>query len=204
LRLSAARNNVANVLRQQEKYDEAEPLHRAVLASLQARYPQGHPFVARSMCNLAMTLAAEKKYDDAMATYESAIALLRRLYAPKEHFDIADALGDLARVQGELGRDSDAEVSLREAVSILNKVTPARHPAQISATCQLAECLARQRKFDDAEKFWSQALDDMAANSSVTAAQRQALIDKVIAVYNNARRSEDAARWRERATSQNP
>lgn len=201
LRRAAARNNLANVLRDQGKPGEAELLHREVLAMLTARYPDGHPYVARSMCNLGSTLAAERRFDDAEAQYQAAVDLLRRIYAPKEHFDVADALGDLANVQSEAGRADKAEASLRDALAILGRVTPAGHPAQIAATAQLAECITRQKKFEQAEKLWQQVTEQMKDNAAVSESQRQAMIARIAKCYEAASHPEDAARWRTRLAS---
>jgi serine/threonine protein kinase/Tfp pilus assembly protein PilF len=200
-RLPAARNNLANVLRMLGKHDEAEPLHREVLRTLQARYPDGHRNVARSTCNLAITLAAQGKYDESVSLYRSAIEQLRRLHAPADHFDTADALGDLAAVQSSAGRHADAEASLREALTIIQKVMPAGHPARIAAASRLAECLARQKKFDQADALWTLACDQMKENPAVTAGQRQTLIERIIQCYEDASRQEDAARWRNRLST---
>ncbi len=197
-RICASKNNIANVLRRQKKYDEAEPLHREVLAMLEAQYPQGHPYVARSMCNLANTLAAQQKTDAAVTMYVSAIDMLRRLHQPREHFDTADALGDLAAVQTSAGRHADAEVSLREAIAIIENIMPEQHPARLAATSRLAECVARQGKFDDAEQLWSRIVDQMEENPAITPQQRSGMIEHIAKTYEDAGRADDAGRWRSR------
>ncbi len=198
IRLAAARNNLANVLSRQSRFDEAEPLHREILRALQARYPAGHAYVARSMCNLAKTLAAQKKYDEGEGLYRSAVEMQRRLHAPNEHFDTADALGDLAKLQSSMGHDTEAEASLREAFRILQKVTPPKHMTQISATSRLAECVAKQSKFEEAERLWLAAYEMMAGNPAVTDKQRQVMVAGIVECYDGAGRVDDAARWRER------
>lgn len=197
-RLAATRNNLANVLRRQERYAEAEPLHRQVLAALQAQFPDGNGYVARSMCNLAGTLSAQGKHDEAESLCRAAVDLQRRLHAPRDHFDIADALGDLAKTQAGAGRLADAESSLRDALAILERIMPEGHPALVAATCQLADCLARQEKFDLAEELWRRAVQNLEGNPAVTDSQRRVVISGIVDRYEGAGRSRDAARWRKR------
>jgi CHAT domain-containing protein len=74
----------------------------------EARFPQGHPYLAESLNNLGSTLEDLGDYDKAQPYYEQALAMRQRLYPrarfPQGHPDLAISLsnlGYLLRVTGK-------------------------------------------------------------------------------------------------------
>ena len=58
-------NNLANVLSDQGKYEEAEEMHRQVLAVKETVLGKEHPDTLTSMNNLAEVLSNQGKYEEA-------------------------------------------------------------------------------------------------------------------------------------------
>ena len=58
-------NNLAMVLRNQGKYEQAEEMHRQVLKLSETVLGKEHPSTLTSMNNLAMVLSNQGKYEQA-------------------------------------------------------------------------------------------------------------------------------------------
>jgi CHAT domain-containing protein len=112
-------NNLAEALRKQEKYADAETLHREALAMRRRLYgKQHHPYLAGSLNNLGIVLQAQGKYAEAEALHREALAMIRRLYAQQDHPDLATSLQNLATVLQQQGKYADAEKPYREALAM--------------------------------------------------------------------------------------
>jgi tetratricopeptide (TPR) repeat protein len=111
------------------RYDEAERLHRQVLATAQAHLGRRHPITALILGNLA--------------------GLLRK------KADIARDQGDAPRSQRLY---QEAEQTLREALDI-GRSSPLRwHPQMIEALNQLADHLRNRGDVQEAERLYREAL----------------------------------------------
>ena len=72
---AASYNNLAETLRAQGKYAEAEAMHRRALAIHLKALGEDHPDTATSYNNLAVTLRAQGKYAEAEAMHRRALAI---------------------------------------------------------------------------------------------------------------------------------
>jgi hypothetical protein len=64
-RVAGGYNNLAKLLRNQRKYDQAEPLYRRAIEINQTVLGNDHPHLATSYNNLALLLKHQGKYDGA-------------------------------------------------------------------------------------------------------------------------------------------
>jgi tetratricopeptide (TPR) repeat protein len=140
-------NNLAELLRVQGKYDEAEPLCRQSLAirrkvcaihlTASSRdhsckvLGEEHPDVATSLNNLAVLLKTQGKYDEAEPLYRQSLAIDRKVSAFMSvwlfHRTSCQVYGD-------------------------------EHPDVAGDLNNLAELLKAQGKYDDAEPLYQQSL----------------------------------------------
>ena len=74
----ATRNNLAAALYAQEKFAEAEKLHRATLDGAEKVFGPAHPDVFLSCANIAMCLQAQGKKSEALAFARRALAGWRK------------------------------------------------------------------------------------------------------------------------------
>ncbi len=148
--LAVSMNNVATLLLDLRRFDEAEPLFRESLDIRRALLGDEHPQVATAIHNLGAVLKDLGRDDAAIARYEEALAMRRRLLGD-EHLDIALSLSSIALLFHERGRCADALPRLEQAIPIWRKGLGAEHGLVYKTRGLRGDCLARLRRFADAE-----------------------------------------------------
>ena len=150
-------NGLAEVLRTQGRYGEAEPLHRQALAIRQKVLGTEHPDTALSLNNLAAVLDAQGRYGEVEPLYRRALAIKEKVLGA-EHPDTALSLNNLAGVLDAQGRYGEAELLFRQALTIWRKVLGAEHPDTALSLNNLAVVLDAQGRYGEAELLHRQAL----------------------------------------------
>ena len=92
-------NNLADLLQDTNRLDEAEPLYRRALAICEASYGPDHPNVAIGLNNLASLLRATNRLAEAEPLYRRALAIDEASYGP-DHPNVATA-STISRVCSE-------------------------------------------------------------------------------------------------------
>ena len=77
---------MANLYKNQGKYEEAEPLYQRALAIKERVLGEEHPDTAGSLNNLALLYADQGKYEEAEPLYQRALAIYERVLG-EEHPD---------------------------------------------------------------------------------------------------------------------
>ncbi|KAJ6438801.1 3-hydroxyacyl-CoA dehydrogenase, NAD binding domain [Purpureocillium lavendulum] len=77
----ACSNNLAEALRGQGKYDEAEALHRKTLSLKRMVYGHTHPSTLASMNNLALVIDSQGRHEEAESIYREIIHYMMDLFA---------------------------------------------------------------------------------------------------------------------------
>jgi tetratricopeptide (TPR) repeat protein len=151
-------NNLANSLRLDRKFDEAEALHRMVLA----RRENGKPGRESADClvsrrNLAWTLEGAGRYDAAVKEYELLFDAQLRLFGA-EHPDTLQTRADLAGVYFAQEKYAEAEERYRIVLPILRKTLGAWHIQTVTARRALADVWMHQDRYAEAEKTYRSVL----------------------------------------------
>jgi tetratricopeptide (TPR) repeat protein len=110
-------NNLASVLREQGRLDEAEPLLREALALRIQVYGSDHPRVAVSHYNLGRLLRARGRTDEGITHLRTTLDIDRRAYGALHPEIGADAF-QLGSALVDAGRCAEAHVVLAEADSV--------------------------------------------------------------------------------------
>jgi CHAT domain-containing protein len=141
-------------------YEQALAMYRRLYP--EAKYPAGHPHLARSLNNLGGVLQAMGRPEPALGYYEQALAMRRRLYPeakyPAGHPHLARSLGNVGFVLQAMGRSEAALGYQEQAVAMSSRLA---HELGGSAT--ESEALAFQRSLPRALDGFlsiSQALSD--------------------------------------------
>ena len=90
-------NNLAQLLQDTNRLEEAEPLMRRALAIDEKSYGPEHPNVAIRLNNLAQLLQATNRLEEAEPLMRRALAIDEKSYGP-EHPDVARDLNNLAQL----------------------------------------------------------------------------------------------------------
>ena len=99
--------NLAILLREQGKYDEAEPLYRRALAGKEEALGPAHPDTLGTVEGLAILLKQQGKYDEAEPLYRRALAGNEEALGPV-HPDTLRTVNNLALLLDAKGEDAAA------------------------------------------------------------------------------------------------
>ena len=105
-------NNLAELLRAQGKYSEAEPLYRRSLQIIEKAFGPNNANVATALNNLAMIYHAQGKYTEAEPQFKRSLEIYEKVLGP-EHPDVAQSLYNLADLYFEQGKYDEAEEHYR-------------------------------------------------------------------------------------------
>ena len=115
-------NNLAALLQDTNRLEEAEPLMRRALAIDEQSYGPDHPNVARDLNNLAQLLQATNRLPEAEPLMRRALAIDEQSYGP-EHPDVATGLNNLAQLLKATNRLRRAEPLSRRHLEIFLEFT---------------------------------------------------------------------------------
>lgn len=126
-RVATTLHNLAEYFRLQDRYDEAESMHKRALTIRVNALGPVHPDVGESLHNLALVHKAQGRYDEAESTFERAIAIDEKALG-REHLDVATDFDGLAGLYQAQGRYDEAEQMYERALSIKKKTLGPEHP----------------------------------------------------------------------------
>ncbi|XRB17491.1 EF-hand domain-containing protein [Pseudoscourfieldia marina] len=150
--------DVAELLRNQGKYADAEPLYREALDGHRRELGDAHLDTLASINNLANLLSDQGKYADAEALYREALNGLRRVLGDA-HPATLQSINNLALLLQNQGKYADAEPLYREALDGKRRELGDAHPSTLLSINNLALLLQNQGMYADAEPLYREALD---------------------------------------------
>lgn len=132
--------NLASLLKDQGKLNEAEPLYRELLARRREQLGDSHPDTLTAMTVLASVLQKQRNLIEANSLCRE--ALDRRKQNPGEfHVAALDAMTMLASILKEQGNRDGAKSLYREALRLGQQLSD-NHPAILEAEVGLASLLS--------------------------------------------------------------
>ena len=105
---SALLNNLASLLKDQGKLDEAEPLYSEALAAKREVLGERHPDTLAGMNKLASLLRSQGKLDEAEPLYREALAAMMEVLGER-HPDTLEGMHNLAILLEDQGKLDEAE-----------------------------------------------------------------------------------------------
>jgi len=118
---------------------------------------------------------------------------LRRRILPENHEDIAVSHDFLATALIERGEFTEAERHARDCLAIREKTMP-RHWLRHGAAIRLAEALARQGRFDEAEPMLLNAIQEIKPPG--VSRRKHEAVRQIIKLYEAWGKADQAAPWR--------
>jgi tetratricopeptide (TPR) repeat protein len=162
--LWAARLYLADILRDERKYSQADPLMRESVAAFLAM-GEGTS-TGYALMNSAYLLDLEGRYSEAEQQARHALQIFRNSY-PKGHPWTAGALAILGLTLNKTGRATQAEALLRESLEIRTRLLGKKHYLTAFTQGVLGDCLAMQGRYAEAEPLLKDAY------STLTSIQRE-------------------------------
>ena len=151
-------NNLAGILRDEGRDQEAENISRAALGTSRRVLGQRDPDTLRLMVTLGGALYQQGHYAEAETLFRESFETQRVVLGP-EHPDTLGSMNDLAAAYYQEARYPEAEQLDRESLQIRRRVLGQDHPNTLASMMNLANALNQQGHFPEAEAISREALN---------------------------------------------
>ncbi|HJT96742.1 MAG TPA: tetratricopeptide repeat protein, partial [Rhodanobacteraceae bacterium] len=146
--VARAHNDLAVVLAQRNRLDDAEREMRRALALRERLLGRQHPAVADSHWNLGATLRRMNRLDEAQSQYRDALAIFRDTLGD-DSVEVARVYNGLGALAGARRDDAASEGFLREALRRYEKTLGPTHPDVGMTLNNLAVAQRRLGRIDE-------------------------------------------------------
>ncbi len=150
-------NNLARLLKDTNRVEEAEPMMRRALAIDEKSYGPEHPEIVIDLNNLALLLKDTNRVEEAEPLMRRALAIDEKSYGP-EHPEIVIDLNNLALLLKDTNRVEEAEPMMRRALAIDEKSYGPEHPDVARDLNNLALLLKDTNRLEEAEPLMRRTL----------------------------------------------
>jgi tetratricopeptide (TPR) repeat protein len=145
----ATRHNLANVLAEQGRYDQAAAEYRAVLTARIQMLGAQHPHTMNTRHGLANVLRQQGRYEQAAAEYQAVLTAQTETLGA-DHPHILATRHGLAIALGNQGRNEQAAAEYQAVLTAQTDTLGAQHPHTLATRHNLANVLADQGRYDRA------------------------------------------------------
>ncbi len=145
-------NNLANLLREKESYEEAGTLHRQALAMRRKLFGDASPSVAMNLHDLAVLSYLEGRYTEAEKTERQAIDIFQKAFEP-DHWRIQRSRSQLGACLTKLKRYQEAEEQLLPAYAGLKATRGEKNDFTRTAVSHLIQLYRSWGKPERAEPY---------------------------------------------------
>jgi len=149
-------NNLADLLRETQRTDEAEPLMRRALAIEEKAHGSAQS-TAACLVSLGSLLRETHRYEEAEQFIRRALAIDEKIHGP-DHPEVATDLNNLAHVLIATDRFVEAEPLLRRGVMIDEKWSAPNDPSLAVGLCNLAGLLLSTNRVAEAAPMAKRAV----------------------------------------------
>ncbi|OON65487.1 tetratricopeptide repeat protein [Hymenobacter sp. CRA2] len=149
--------DIADRLRKNSLFQEAESLLRRALAITEKMNGPDHPLVATSLNNLGLLLRDTNRLAEAEPLLRRALAIAEASYGP-DHPAVAIRLNNLGLLCRDTNRLAEAEPLMRRALAIDEASYGPDHPAVATSLNNLAMLLQETNRLAEAEQLIRRAL----------------------------------------------
>ncbi len=156
--LALVQNELANLYRQQGKYEEAEPLYKRSLEIYEKSLGPDHPSVAISLGTLAQLYKQQGKHEEAKPLLTQALDIFETVLGNKHPY-VATTLAELAGLYEQQGKYEEAEPLYLRDLEITEKTLGPDHPSVATTLGNLAGLYRQQGKYEEAKPLYKRALD---------------------------------------------
>jgi tetratricopeptide (TPR) repeat protein len=150
--------NVASVLSDQGKYEEAEMIYRQTLKLQRKVLPQTDPAILVTLNGLGTVLGEQSKHEEAEIIHRQTLELRRKVLGEEDHA-ILTSMNNLAATLFRQGKYEEAETMQRQTLELQRKVLGEVDPDTLLSMNNLASTLNRQGRYEEAEILHRQTLE---------------------------------------------
>ena len=185
-------------LQERAQYVEAEPLHKRALAIYEKALGAGHPYIARSLNNLAALYDSQGRYEEAEPLLKRSLAIYEKALGAGHPFT-ATSLNNLAALYDSQGRCEEAESLLKRALAIREKAFGAKHPDTARSLNNLAALYYSQGRYEEAKPLLKRALAIREKALGAEHPDTASSLNNLAALYDSQGRYEEAESLYKRA-----
>lgn len=150
-------NNLAAVLRQQQKYSEAIQLYNEALKIFEKTYTKEHPSIATTLNNLAIVYSDLEEYAHALDCYYQALSIREKILG-LNHPDTAKTYVGIAEIYG-MQNDYEKSILLyKRALDIYNNALGTENPYVMEINVKIASLYQKQKNYKKALNYYDKAL----------------------------------------------
>ena len=150
--------DLAWVLYEQGRYQDAERLERATLQIRLRALGAEHPDTLKAMNGLGVILSAEAKYPEAEKLFRESLAIKRRVLGPENAATIV-TMGNLASTLDEEWNLPEAEKLQRDTLELKRRILGPQHPSTFGSMNAVAWDLYKEGRLAEAEKWLRDTLE---------------------------------------------
>lgn len=147
---------LADILRQQGKFKEAEPYLKSAVTSLEKSKPDSRELAA-SINNLGALYFWIGDYQKSEPLLKEGLKLRERLCG-SDHIDVANSLGDLAALNYQKGYYKESQSLFEKSLAIREKKLGKNHPLTASTMSNLGNVYASTNQLSKAKVILSKAV----------------------------------------------
>lgn len=195
--------NLASVLADAGQLDEAEQLARQALELRSRVLGEAHEETMWSKEDLAKVLQERVESGDA-ASFVEAQQLYRQVFTycrenslPRDGW-IIRTLADYCQLLTDAGRGPEAETFFRDFLAMIEQQFPERRAVAANTRSLLGSALTHEKRFAEAEPLLTASYEEIDRAPSTTPKIRAAAVQRVIALYEQWGRADQAATWRQK------
>jgi tetratricopeptide (TPR) repeat protein len=188
-------------LYRQNRFVEALPLAKKVLAILERAFGADHPNTATALNLLALLYYNQGNYAEADPLVKRAMSINEKSLRP-DHQATTSSFSDLAGwILQKLESYSDAELLLKRAIDIYEKALGSEHPYTAIALTNLADLYLKQGRYTDAELQLKRAIDIYEKALGSAHPYTATALNGLAVLYENELRYQEAETFFKRATA---
>jgi tetratricopeptide (TPR) repeat protein len=144
---------LGNLMIQLAQYDEAEDLHKILLAQTNDEREKGDIYY-----QLGCVKNGQGKYTEAITSYENSLQIREKIYTT-QHSDVAECYNDIGVVHKNMGKYSKAFSYYEKALEIRQKTLPLNHPDLATSYSNIGTVYDKMGDYSKAFSYYEKALE---------------------------------------------
>lgn len=157
--IAVAQNIMADLLRRQGRFADADPYIRAARDSFIRKFGADNGNSVSMTTNLAVNLDAMGRFSDAEPLFRQAISGWDKVYGERTQYSLAPLNGLAINLKSQGRYDESASV-YGEEIALRERLAGPDDPDTINARLQLGRLYNDQGRYGEAEPYFSKALAD--------------------------------------------
>lgn len=151
-------NNLAELYRQEGRYQEAEPYYRQTITAAAKNFPENRPERAVVHNNLAALLREMGRYQEAEAEYNQALSIWQTKVKQPDSPQLAKFLCGMAKLKCDQGQYKEAENLYFQALKLNERVVGKGDVDNAYILANIGGLYRETKQYEKADRYYREAL----------------------------------------------